>query len=50
MNYNDEDEVFQSLLDAAKALEPEKTLAAIQQDAVSGPSPGISTALAAVAL
>jgi len=50
VNDNYEDEVLQSLLNAAKALEPEKTPAAIQQDAVSGPSLGISTALAAVAL
>ncbi len=50
VNDNYEDEVLQSLLNAAKALEPEKTPAAIQRNAVSGPSLGISTALAAVAL
>ena len=50
VNDNYEGEVLQSILDAAKALEPEKMPAAIQQDAMSGPSLSISTALAAIAL
>ena len=48
VNDNYEDEVLQSILNAAKALEPEKAPAAIQQDAVSGPPVGISTAAAAL--
>jgi len=48
VNDNYEDDVLQSLLNAAKALEPEKAPAAIQQDAVSGPPVGISTAAAAL--
>ena len=50
VNDNYEDEVLHSLLNAVNALEPKKTPAATQQDAVSGPSLNISTALAAVAL
>ena len=50
VNDSYEDEVLQSLLNAVNALEPEKMPAASQQDAISGPSLNISTALAAVAL
>ncbi len=50
VNDNYEDEVLHSLLNAVNALEPKKTHAATQQDAVSGPSLNISTALAAVSL